>query len=213
MFVPFLNLDSPVSLKLCHASSWHQIPHVTIVCSEVIVSWTLTSPEIDHLSICLVFTHSGEWVAVYLTPRAGAPNLLKDDIINIPENWILVIMIMIIVKAYLMTGVMWLPFTKLSEVSVCLYRHFCPQGHFSHCSPVPCRAVNNPSQVLCKVVSSPPVWLGSGVAPSCPPGSVSAHTDQGTHCPHPSPSSGQWGQRTPSKESHDIIWLWQFAII
>ena len=38
---------------------------------------------------------------------------------------------------HLMTGVMWLPLTKLSEVSVCLYRHFCPHGHFSQVSPVP----------------------------------------------------------------------------
>ena len=134
----WLLLDSPVARELRHAGAWHQVPHVAIVCGVVIVGWALTR---EKLSVCPVwyhvnFTHGGEWVAVYFTSRICLSKLLEDDIINIPE-------IMYcsfnpsLVLTYLMTGVMWLPLTKLSEVSVCLYRHFCPHGHFSQVSPVP----------------------------------------------------------------------------
>ena len=62
----FFNVGSPVSLELCHASSWHQVPHVAIVCCEVEVCWTLTSPEIDQLLICQdsILTVENEWPCI-----------------------------------------------------------------------------------------------------------------------------------------------------
>ena len=74
-------------------------------------------------------------MSVNLTAINSLPQLFQNNVIHIPGITMATMIRMMM--TYLMTGVMWLPLTKLSEASVNLYRHFWPQGHFSHGSPLP----------------------------------------------------------------------------
>ena len=136
-----LDLEPPVSLELRHARPWHQVPHVAIVCRVVKVSWTLT-----HQNCYLVKTMIMTTILYSQWRTSGRVSHTRTQFPQASRRWYrqhiwdcrIEKLIMTMMLTYLMTGVMWLPLTRLSVVSVCLYRHFCPQGHFSQGSPVPC---------------------------------------------------------------------------
>ena len=74
----YLLLDAPVTREFRHAGSWHQVPHVAIVCRVVIVSWALTRAVCQDLIFIMLtlLTVENEWPCIS-HPESVSPSFSK----------------------------------------------------------------------------------------------------------------------------------------